>query len=339
MEKQDIVKLTKEIIASPPSGLYFLYGAEEYLKRRFLLDLKSAVIPDDVSDLNYSAVSGPDQADRVLELAYTLPQFAERRMIVWYNSGYPDVQQRYKKKVTEVIEKVSGFDYLQLIIYATEDEFDAGGRDAKASLSKIKGTVLFFDRLSPARVKKWVIRHFDSEKISVSEDNADHLIARCGTGMTELSAAISKLCAYAAEKGRAEVKRSDIDELVPQKVTFSAFFISDNIRKRDPSAILAYIKDAKSRAEKPQFILSSIISESEKLCRIKLAQKSGLTYQQAASQLGLNEYVVKLAYPSVADVTEKRCFRFLHACYEADKTLKSTGSDPWGVLMQLVCSI
>ena len=59
----------------------------------------------------------------------------------------------------------------------------------------------------------------------------------------------------------------------------------------------------------------------------------------AAKQLGLNEYVVKLAYQSVSDVTEKRVFRFLDACYEADKKLKTTSSDAWGTLTQLVCSI
>lgn len=339
MEKQDIVKLTKEIIASPPSGLYFLYGSEEYLKRRFLLDLKAAVIPEDVIDLNFTTVSGPDQAEKVLELAYTLPQFSERRMIVWYNSGYPDIQQRFRKKADEIIEKISGFQYLILVIYSTEDEFTGTGKDDKAALSKIKGTTLFFDKLSPVRVQKWIIRHFASENIAVSDDDAVYLTARCGTGMTELSAAISKLCAYAAEKGREQVCRADIEELIPQKVSFSAFFISDNIRKRDPSALAAYIKDAKSRAEKPQVILSSIIAEAEKLCRIKLAQKNGLTYQQASSQLGINEYVVKLAYSSVSEIPEKRCFRFLHACYEADKTVKNTSADTWGVLMQLVCSI
>ncbi len=84
MEKQDIVKRTKEIILSPSPGLYFLYGGEEFLKRRFLLDLKGAVIPQDVADLNFSSVSGTDQADRELEHAYTLPQISEARMIVWY---------------------------------------------------------------------------------------------------------------------------------------------------------------------------------------------------------------------------------------------------------------
>lgn len=339
MEKPDIVKITKEIIEAPKPGLYFVYGQEEFLKRRFLLDLKGAVIPQDVADLNFSSVSGPDQADRVLELAYTLPQFSEARMIVWYNSGYPLCQQRYKKRTEEVIDLISRFDYLYILIYATDDEFSGGGRDDKAALSKISGTVLFFDLLSTARVKKWVIRHFEAEGISASEDEAEYLVGRCGTSMTELSSAVSKLCAYVKEKGGDKVTRVETDAMIPEKITFSAFFISDNIRKRDASALAAYVADAKSRAEKPQTILAAVTSEAEKLCRIKLAQKEGIPYQQAAKQLGLNEFVVKLSYPSVSAVSEARCFRFLHACYEADRMIKSTSSDAWGVLYQLVCSI
>ena len=338
-EKQDIVKQTKEILSSPSPGMYFLYGGEEYLKRRFLSDLKNKVIPQDVSDLNYSAVSGPDQADRLLELAYTLPQFCEYRMIVWYNSGYPQMQQRYKKKADEVIERISGFPYLYFVIYTTEDEFSGTGKDDKALLSGIKGKTLFFDMLSPARVLKWVMRHFEAEGSGISEQDASYLVARCGTGMTELSSAVSKLCAYAHEKGGDSVSRADIDALIPQKLTFSAFFISDNIRKRDPSALAAYVYDAKSRAEKPQIVMAQIISEAEKLCRIKLAQKNGIPYSRAASMLGMNEYVVKLAYPAVSDITEKRCFSFLHRCYLADRAVKSQSGDSWGVIEQLICSI
>lgn len=339
MEKQDIVKTVKNIVASPPGGLYFLYGGEEFLKRRFLLDLKAAVIPQDTADLNYTSVTGPDQAERVLELAYTLPQFADSRMIVWYDSGYPLGPQRFRKKTEEVIDTVRKFTYLHLIVYTTADEFDGGSKEERAALSKMEGTVLFFDRMTPERVKKWVIRHFEAENCAVSEADVSYLVERAGTDMTELSSAVAKLCAYAAEKNKNAVSRSDIDVLIPEKPAFSAFFISDNIRRRDPSALMSFINDAKKRAEKPQLILAAITSEAEKLCRIKLAQKKGLPYQTAAKQLGLNEYVVKLAYQSVSDVSEKRVFRFLHACFEADRKLKTSSSDAWGTLTQLVCSV
>ena len=339
MEKQDIVKLTKDILASPKPGLYFLYGEEEFLKHRFLLDFKNAVIPADLADLNCSTLSGPDQAERLLELAYTLPQFCDSRMVVWYNSGYPLMQQRYKKKADEVMEKLKDFPYLYLVIYSTPDEFGGTSRDERDALNKMKGTALNFELLSPARIKKWIVRHFEAEGIKASEDDALYLTQRLGTGMTELSSAVSKLCAYVTEKGRDEVSRADIEELIPVKVSFSAFFISDNIRKRDPSALCAYVADAKSRAEKPQTVLSQIIAEAEKLCRIKLAQKSGAPYQLAAKQLGINEYVVKLAYGAVSDVPEKRFFRFLHACHEADRAVKSTSGDNWEIINQLICSI
>ncbi|MBO4869695.1 MAG: DNA polymerase III subunit delta [Clostridia bacterium] len=339
MEKQDIVKLSKQLLSQPVPGIYFLYGGEEFLKRRFLSDLRKTVVPDDVADLNYAVVSGPDQADKVLEIAYTLPQFSDSRMIVWYNSGFPLPQQRYKKKIEDTVDTVKDFPYLYLMIYATEDEFDPLGKDGRAALQRPELRTLGFEKLPPERVLGWVRRHFEAEKLEISEDDARYLIGRAGTGMTELSSSIEKLCAYAAEKGAGSVGRADIDELVAQKLEFSAFFISDNIRSRDPSALLAYVRDAKSRAEKPQVILGTMISEAEKLYRIKLAQKNGMNYQSAAKQLGLNEYVVKLAFRSVSEVPEKRVQRFLDACSEADKKLKTSSSDAWGTLIQLVCSI
>ena len=36
-------------------------------------------------------------------------------------------------------------------------------REERAALSKIPGTVLFFDRLTKARVLRWVIRHVEAE--------------------------------------------------------------------------------------------------------------------------------------------------------------------------------
>ena len=123
------------------------------------------------------------------------------------------------------------------MIYATDDEFEGNSREEKAALGKITGTTLFFDLLTPARVQKWLIRHFEAEGVSVSDVDAAYLISRCGTAMTELSSSVSKLCAYVKEKGKTVIERGDIEELIPQKNVFSAFYISDNIRKRDAAAL------------------------------------------------------------------------------------------------------
>ncbi len=337
-EKPDITKITKEILAAPSPGVYVLYGGEEFLKRHFLQDLKKAVIEPDFEDLNYTSVSGPDEAGTVTETAYTLPQMAESRMIVWYNSTLPSPQQRYKKAVEDALGTASGFPYLYLIIYLSESDVTSSREDQKA-LEKLPGRKLFFDFLPPARLMKWILRHFEAEQVKISERDASALCDRCGGSMTVLANQIEKLCVYVKEKGRDTVGMSDIEASVPDDPRFSAFYVSDCLRKRNITGLLSYIDAAKKRADKPQLILASIVTEAEKLCRIKFAQKSGVPASQTAKTLGLNEYVVKLAAPAAASLSEAECTRFLQACYDADAEIKNTGSDAYDVLRQLVCSL
>lgn len=259
-------------------------------------------------------------------------------MIVWYNSTLPSPQARYKKAVEETLSRCAGFPYLYLIIYLSESDVTTAREDQRA-LEKLPGTKLFFDFLPPERLNKWIIRHFEAENVAVSEADAAFLCARCGGSMTVLSNQIEKLCVYVKEKGRSAVTVADMEQTVPDDPRFSSFFVSDCLRKRNVSGLLSYIDSAKKRAEKPVLLLASIVTEAEKLCRIKFAQKAGVPAAQIARTLGLNEYVVKLAAPAAASLTEAECTRFLHACYEADVMIKNTSCDAYDVLRQLVCSL
>ena len=337
-EKQDIMKITKQILSSPSPGVYVLYGGEEFLKRHFLQDLKKTVVEPDFEDLNYTSVSGPDEAEAVLETAYTLPQMAEARMIVWYNSTLPSPQARYKKAVEETLSRCAGFPYLYLVIYLSETDATSSKEDQRA-LEKLPGTKLFFDFLPPERLNKWIIRHFEAENVAVTEADAAALCRRCGGSMTVLANQIEKLCVFVKEKGRSSVTVADMEQTVPDDPRFSSFYVSDCLRKRNVGGLLSYIDAAKKRAEKPVLLLASIVTETEKLCRIKFAQKAGVSPAQIARSLGLNEYVVKLSAPAAAALTEAECTRFLHACYEADAMIKNTSCDAYDVLRQLVCSL
>ncbi len=337
-EKQDIMKLTKQILSAPEPGVYVLYGGEEFLKRHFLSDLKKAVIEPDFEDLNYTSVSGPDEADNVIETAYTLPQMADARMIVWYNSTLPSPQQKNKKPVEDALTTASGFPYLYLVVYLSETDVTSSRDDQKA-LEKLPGKKLFFDFLPPDRLLKWILRHFEAENVKISERDASFLCDRCGGSMTVLANQIEKLSVYVKEKGRDAVERQDIEKSVPDDPRFSAFYVSDCLRKRNVTGLLSYIDASRKRADKPQLLLASIVTETEKLCRIKFAQKSGVPSAQIAKTLGLNEYVVKLAAPAAASLTEAECTRFLQACYDADAQIKNTQCDAYDVLRQLVCSL
>ena len=67
--------------------IYLLYGEEQYLIRQYRDKLKHALAADD-DTMNFSAFSGSDiNQKEIIDLAETLPFFADRRLILIEDSG------------------------------------------------------------------------------------------------------------------------------------------------------------------------------------------------------------------------------------------------------------
>ena len=70
-------------------NVYFLiYGPEDYLRRQYRDKLKDAVLPEgDTVNYNYYEGKGTN-VDEVIELAQTMPFFAQHRLIIMENTGF-----------------------------------------------------------------------------------------------------------------------------------------------------------------------------------------------------------------------------------------------------------
>lgn len=81
--------------------IYLLYGTEDYLKRQYRDKLKNALtaagedsgmggmLSGGDGDMNFNRFEGKDiNPKQVIDLAETLPFFAERRVILIENSGF-----------------------------------------------------------------------------------------------------------------------------------------------------------------------------------------------------------------------------------------------------------
>ena len=67
---------------------YLLYGEERYLIRQYKDKLKKAIMGDGDS-MNLSEFEGKDiEQKEIIDIAETMPFFAERRLIVVENSGF-----------------------------------------------------------------------------------------------------------------------------------------------------------------------------------------------------------------------------------------------------------
>ena len=68
--------------------VYLLFGEEAYLKHQYKRKLKQALVASD-DTMNFSSFEGKDTNPKaIIDLAETLPFFADRRLILIENSGF-----------------------------------------------------------------------------------------------------------------------------------------------------------------------------------------------------------------------------------------------------------
>ena len=83
----DMKTIDNDIKTGQFKQIYLLYGEEQYLIRQYRDKLKHALAADD-DTMNFSAFSGSDiNQKEIIDLAETLPFFADRRLILIEDSG------------------------------------------------------------------------------------------------------------------------------------------------------------------------------------------------------------------------------------------------------------
>ena len=79
--------LNEDIKTGQFKSIYLLYGEEEYLKKQYKGRLTRAMLPEG-DRVNYAYYEGKGiPVPEIIDLAETMPFFAERRLIVIEDSG------------------------------------------------------------------------------------------------------------------------------------------------------------------------------------------------------------------------------------------------------------
>ncbi|MDE7028697.1 MAG: DNA polymerase III subunit delta, partial [Lachnospiraceae bacterium] len=118
-------RIAQDIKSGTPGRLYLLYGEEAYLRRQYRDNLRKALVPKG-DTMNCSVYSGRDiSANEVVDLAGTMPFFADRRVIIVENSGW------FKSGNDQIVNLIKALPDTTCMIFV-EEEVDKRGRLFKA---------------------------------------------------------------------------------------------------------------------------------------------------------------------------------------------------------------
>ena len=169
--------LNEDIKTGQFKNAYLLFGEEDYLKKQYKNRLTKAMLPEG-DTMNYAYYEGKGiPVAEVIDLAETMPFFAERRLIVIENSGF------FKNATPELADYIKTMPETASFLFV-ETEVDKRGKIYKAV--KDKGRVVELGRQDEKTLILWIAGLIKKEGKKVQESTVRYLISKVGTDMENL---------------------------------------------------------------------------------------------------------------------------------------------------------
>jgi DNA polymerase-3 subunit delta len=318
-------RIAQDIKSAQFSHLYLLYGEEAYLRRQYRDKLRAALVPAD-DTMNCSVYSGKDiNASEVVDLAGTMPFFAERRVIIIENSGW---LKSGNDQFLALVKAIPDTTYLILV----EEETDKRSKLYKAVTAN--GYAALCEMQDEATLRKWVMGLLKKENKLITPDALTLLLDKTGTSMENIRREVEKLVCYKYyDEG---ITVSDVEELCIVQIQNQIFDMVEAVAQKKQKQALKLYYNLLALKEAPMKILALIARQFNMLLQVKEMKSKGYHESDIAKQTGLNPYYLKKKYiPQAAQFKQAQLETALKACVEAEEAVK-TGRMPDLLSVELI---
>lgn len=326
------------------SGAYLFFGEEEYLKHSCLEIARKSVLGDNIGDsFNHIRLDEENFSCDALENAIiSLPVFSDKKLVEIHSINLNSMKEKEIEELCSTLSMTEDNPETVLILYAAPFELDAGDARRPSKLLTSLARVLIpvgFEKQSREKLVKWVISHFNHNKVACSKDMALLLLDTCGHDMYALSGEIEKLCAYILQDKRNELSAADISLLATKNKEIGEYDFSNAILQKNTEKafyILSKYEMEDKSGKEVNLTLGSIIRIFTSLYKISLLDKKGMRDDEIAKELKMNSYQCSLYRKNLGRRTPEELERILLLCREADAQLKIGAQNGYVVLSKLI---
>lgn len=261
---------------------YLFCGEEAYLKQQYKHRMKAALLPEDDS-MNFSLFEGKKTEPKsVIDLAETMPFFADRRVIMLEDTGF------FKSQCTDLTEYMAELpDYLCMIF--VEDEVDKRSRMYKAV--KKYGRVVEFAKQDSQTLIRWVLNMMKREGKKITQGDMELFLTKTGTDMGNIEKELEKLLCYTM--GRDVITAGDIEAVCTTQITNHIFDMIRAVTEKRQKRALDLYYDLLSLKEPPMRILFLLARQFNLIMQVKELSKEGYDQPAIAKRTGLQPFVVR----------------------------------------------
>lgn len=259
--------------------IYLLYGEEAYLKKQYKERFVKAMLP--VGDtMNYACYEGKNtDIKEVIDLAETLPFFAERRLILFEDTGF------FKSSGSDLADYISDMPETTCFIFI-ENEVDKRSKLYKAV--KAKGHIVELGVQDENTLRRWVQGLVKKEGKTMAQGDVAYFLNKVGTDMENITKELEKLVCYAMD--RDALTREDIDAVCVTQITSHIFEMVNAVAEKNQRKALDLYYELLALKEPPMRILFLLTREYRILFHVKALLKQGYGRKEIASKAGLHPF-------------------------------------------------
>ena len=274
--------------------IYLLYGEEAYLKKLYKNRFVKAMVPEG-DTMNYRYFEGKNTNPKeIIDLAETLPFFAERRLIVLENTGF------LKNATPELAEYLKNMPETTYMIFV-ESELDKRGKLYKAI--KEKGHIVELKRQDEKTLIRWILGMAKKEKLQMSEAAVRYLLAKTGNDMENLGQELEKLFCYCMN--HTEITAADIDEICTTQIGNHIFDMVDAVAAKEQKKALDYYYDLLTLKE------------------VKEMDRTGVPPKEIAAKVGIMPFLVGKYRAQAKAFTRKELRGIVEAGVQTEEDVKT----------------
>ena len=322
------VKLLQE---QGPQRLYLLFGPEEYLRERFLDELRKCCVPEE-NDLSLRLLDGAALDLGELEEAVgALPFFTERSMVLVRDYALNKCRDAAWDRLKRLCEDLP--EWCTLVFAQSASNAPDGRLSAVKGLKKL-GRAIEFTEQDSAVLRQWTVGRFRALGKTVSPADAEYLVFLAGTRMTALIPEIEKAAAYA--RGSA-VERADIEATVNRVPEADVWALTDDLAARRYDEAARLLSDLLGNKDNHPILLNALIGQQfRRMYACKAALEAGRSRADVMELCGLRfDFIYQKLLRAVKAYSLEQLGGMVKLSAEYDFRMKSTGLDAEMLLREL----
>ena len=305
-------QLNEDLKSGQLKQAYLLYGEEAYLRKQYK-DKLQAVLLGEGDAMNSHYFEGKDiNPGEVIDLAETMPFFAERRVIVLENSG---LFKSGGEKMAEYLTQLAPTAYFVFV----ESEVDKRSKLYK-QVQQL-GRAVEFSVQDERTLKRWIAGILKKDNKQITELTVEYFLDKVGTDMENIRSELEKLICYTMDKE--VVEREDIDKVCTNRISNHIFDMVTAIGDKQTERALTLYYDLLALKEPPMRILFLIARQCNTLLQVKQLKNKGFDNKRIGEKVGLPGFVAGKYVTQAAKFKEKELKRAVERCVEAEESVKT----------------